>query len=95
MEVFKEKAYIIEINTDGFSSFMLLIIAIVAQDKFLNNGNHNAQKLVKYYISNPKIREEPHQFYIQANSLTISKIFPQKEIAQFFIFLGEYCEEKE
>ena len=56
MEVFKEKAYIIEINTDGFSSFMLLIIAIVAQDKFLYNGNHNAQKLVKYCTNNPKIR---------------------------------------
>ena len=56
MEVFKEKAYIIEINTDGFSSFMFLIIAIVAQDKFLNNGNHNALKLVKYCTNNPKIR---------------------------------------
>ena len=66
MEVFKEKAYIIEINTDGFLLLCYLSLLLWLQDKFLNNGNHNAQKLVKYYTSNPKIREEPHQFYIQA-----------------------------
>ena len=61
MEVFKEKAYIIEINTDGFLLLCYLSLLLWLQDKFLNNGNHNAQKLVKYCISNPKIREETYQ----------------------------------
>ena len=47
MEVFKEKAYIIEINTDGFSSFMLLIIAIVAPRQVFEQWKSQCSKTGK------------------------------------------------
>ena len=46
MEVFKEKAYIIEINTDG-SSFMLLIIAIVAPRQVFEQWKSQCSKTGK------------------------------------------------